>query len=87
MRVSGVSVVKNVVLIPTYNEIESIGPLLKDLMRIDVDVIVIDDDSPDKTSLFVANLNLPRCLVVNNGRKKGIGAAYLSGLAIALNKG
>jgi glycosyltransferase involved in cell wall biosynthesis len=48
---------EHVVLIPTYNEADSIGILLKDLLVLDVDIIVIDDDSPDKTAQIVIHAN------------------------------
>ena len=43
------------VVIPTYNEIENIEPLLRDiiLLQRDFDILVVDDNSPDGTSALV----------------------------------
>ena len=68
---------KSVVLIPTYNEAASIAALLIELTDIAVDVIVIDDDSPDLTALIVKNLKMPHVRVIEHGKKGGIGPAYV----------
>ena len=78
---------KTVVLIPTFNESESIIALINDLKRLDVDIIVIDDQSPDGTAELVDNLGMGRVLVINNGVKNGIGPAYLNGINKAISKG
>lgn len=78
---------KNVVLIPTYNESESILTLIHQLKRLDVDIIVIDDDSPDGTSDLVKNLDSDRVKIINHGSKNGIGPAYLSGILQAISAG
>ena len=75
---------KQVVLIPTYNEAGSIIELLQEIQNIDIDVIVIDDDSPDKTAQIVKQTEFPNVRVIDNGRKKGIGSAYLAGITFAL---
>jgi dolichol-phosphate mannosyltransferase len=79
--------IRQVVLIPTYNEAESITDLLQELQNIDIDVIVIDDDSPDKTSQIVKNCNFSNVRVIDNGKKKGIGSAYLTGMTLAIHDG
>jgi glycosyltransferase involved in cell wall biosynthesis len=78
---------KTVVLIPTFNESESIIALIDELKRLDVDIIVIDDQSPDGTAKLVDNLGLERVSVINNGVKNGIGPAYLNGISEAISKG
>ena len=75
---------KNVVLIPTYNEADSILKLIQDLVKIDTDIVVIDDDSPDKTAKLVDDLKLARIRVINNGEKNGIGSAYIAGFNLVL---
>jgi dolichol-phosphate mannosyltransferase len=42
---------KPLVMIPTYNEVESIGPLVRELLERspDLEILVIDDNSPDGT--------------------------------------
>ena len=46
------------VIIPTYNESENISTLLDQLTDLDVDVLIIDDNSPDNTAEFVKKSNL-----------------------------
>ena len=41
------------VIIPTYNESENISTLLDQLTVLDVDVLIVDDNSPDNTAEFV----------------------------------
>ena len=43
----------SLVVIPTYNEAESIPKILDGLKNLDVDVLVIDDGSPDGTADIV----------------------------------
>jgi dolichol-phosphate mannosyltransferase len=78
---------RHVVLIPTYNEAESISILLKDLLALDVDIIVIDDDSPDKTAQIVQNFESNRIELIKHGTKNGIGPAYIVGIQAALDRG
>ena len=77
----------SVVLIPTYNEADSIADLIHSLMKIEIDVIVIDDNSPDRTSKVVEDLGLDHVRVIDHGDKNGIGAAYIAGFQVALELG
>ena len=77
---------KNVVLIPTFNEAESILSLIQELQSLEVDIIVIDDDSPDGTANLVNNMYSDRVSVIEHGEKKGIGPAYLSGMNQAISQ-
>lgn len=73
-----------IVVIPTYNEVESIGRILDSLKVLPVDVLVIDDGSPDGT----ADLCRARGIeVISRSGKMGLGNAYRSGFAIALERG
>jgi dolichol-phosphate mannosyltransferase len=78
---------KNVILIPTYNESESILTLIQQLERLDVDIIVIDDNSPDGTADLVKNLDSDSVKVIDHGSKNGIGPAYLTGMNQAISTG
>jgi dolichol-phosphate mannosyltransferase len=78
---------KNVVLIPTFNEAESILSVIQELQSLEVDIIVIDDDSPDGTANLVKNMYSDRVSVIEHGEKKGIGPAYLSGVNQAISEG
>jgi len=75
---------QSIVVIPTYNEVESIGSLLDDLAKLDVDVLVIDDGSPDGTAQICRAHGVE---VIERSNKQGLGSAYRAGFAIALDRG
>ena len=75
---------KSVVVIPTYNEVESIGALLDELATLDVDVLVIDDGSPDGTAQICKAHGIE---VIERSGKQGLGSAYRAGFQIALDRG
>lgn len=86
---------KNIlVLIPTYNESESIILLLKRIDKIrrenidilKIDILVIDDNSPDKTRQLAQSLNLSGLTVLSLSSKNGIGPAYIAGFKFGLTK-
>ena len=77
---------KSVVLIPTYNEADSVVQVVKNLTALDIDIMIIDDNSPDGTASKVKSLNLNNVFVVDHGRKNGIGPAYLDGMRLALTQ-
>lgn len=79
------------VLIPTYNERENL-PLIVARVREcvpDVDVVVLDDNSPDGTGQVADELAAadPKVAVVHRQGKEGLGAAYLAGFRWALDQG
>jgi dolichol-phosphate mannosyltransferase len=84
--------IKVLVLIPTYNEAESIANLLNRLQQVrllnaniyDIDILIIDDGSPDKTVEIVKSLNLAKVKVLQRDSKNGLGPAYLAGFAEGL---
>ena len=76
---------KYLVMVPTYNERESIGGLLKDLTDNDFNILVIDDNSPDGTAEYVKSLNLKNVKILNREKKDGLGNAYKDGIKNALN--
>ena len=82
---------RTVVCVPTYDEIESLPPLLDRLFaaRPDVDVLVVDDGSPDGTGRCAEARAAaePRLHVLHRSGKQGLGAAYLAGFAWALDRG
>jgi len=78
---------KTVVLIPTYNESESILNLIQDLERLDIDIIVIDDNSPDGTATLIKSHQSDRVKIIDHGSKNGIGPAYLTGMNEAISAG
>ncbi|QJY48657.1 polyprenol monophosphomannose synthase [Pseudonocardia broussonetiae] len=76
------------VVIPTYDERENIGPIIARLHAAvpDADVLVVDDNSPDGTGELADALAAadPRISVLHRTAKDGLGAAYLAGFAHAL---
>jgi dolichol-phosphate mannosyltransferase len=75
------------VVIPTYNESESIRSLLSRLdaarkllaSKFDIEILIVDDDSPDKTAEIAKSMNLPGFSILNRKVKSGLGPAYLAG--------
>jgi dolichol-phosphate mannosyltransferase len=79
------------VIIPTYNEIENIERLIRNIFSLqrEFDVLVIDDNSPDHTALVVKSLTekFPDRLFLKQRKgKMGLGTAYINGFKWALNK-
>lgn len=79
------------VVIPTYNEADNIGLLIAELRREapEVDVLVVDDDSPDGTAGIVRGLQAAHASVHLIVRKKrdGFAGAYLEGLGWGMTAG
>jgi dolichol-phosphate mannosyltransferase len=81
--------VKAVVCMPTYNERENLERMLHALADKGVDVLVIDDNSPDGTGELADRLasELGFVSVLHRERKEGLGPAYLAGFRHALADG
>jgi dolichol-phosphate mannosyltransferase len=80
-----------VVLIPTYNERENITAIVQGVRRVapELDVTVLDDNSPDGTGEVAEALAVqdPQVRVIHRRAKEGLGAAYLAGFRWALDAG
>ena len=78
-------------VIPTYDERENIEWIVGRLRRAvsDVDVLVVDDGSPDGTGEIADRLAAedPHVTVLHRTEKAGLGAAYLHGFRVALERG
>ena len=79
------------VVIPTYNEAASIGNVVARVLRLEIvgheiEVLVIDDGSPDGTGAIVKTLTGPRVHLLERPLKSGLGQAYLAGFAWALQR-
>lgn len=77
------------VIIPTYNESENIGKLLDDIFSLypeRLDVLVIDDNSPDGTAGLVKQMQTgnKRLFLHQRPGKMGLGTAYIEGFRYAL---
>ncbi len=80
-----------VVIIPTYNEIENIEAIIKAVFSQSdfVNVLIVDDNSPDLTALKVKELQkeFPERLFLEIRKlKSGLGTAYIHGFNWALKK-
>lgn len=78
------------VVIPTYNEAENITRQLELVLAVPgVEVLVVDDSSPDGTGEIVDRLRAsePRLHVLHRVGKLGLGSAYQDGFRYALNHG
>jgi dolichol-phosphate mannosyltransferase len=80
---------KTCVVIPTYNEKENVGPLVDALRRAkaaDVEVLFVDDSSPDGTAdrIREAAAHEPWVHLMVRDAKKGIGSAYRDGFRQAI---
>ena len=79
------------VVIPTYNEIENIERLIKNILslRRNFHVLVVDDNSPDKTAAAVAAFaekHPGKVFLEVRQKKKGLGTAYIHGFQWALQR-
>lgn len=78
-----------VVLMPTYNERENISSIVEEVLRTaPVDMLIIDDNSPDGTGSVADAIaeKEPRVQVLHRPGKQGLGKAYLDGFRWALSK-
>lgn len=82
---------RGVMVIPTYNEATNLPWVVRRLRRAqpDLDVLVVDDNSPDGTGRLADELAADDAAVsvVHRAEKAGLGAAYLNGFAVALDRG
>jgi dolichol-phosphate mannosyltransferase len=79
------------VVLPTYNELENVRDIVPAILAASpvLDVLVVDDDSPDGTGAAADELAAadPRIRVLHRSRKEGLGRAYLAGFEQALAAG
>ncbi len=82
---------KALVVIPTYNEASNLPTLVPQVLAQDprLEVLVVDDNSPDGTGPMAGALALanPRVHVLHREAKLGLGTAYLTGFRWALERG
>ena len=82
---------KALVVMPTYNEAESVIGVIDQVLAADprVDVLIVDDGSPDGTARLVAGraAGEPRVRLLERSAKQGLGAAYRAGFAWGLQRG
>jgi dolichol-phosphate mannosyltransferase len=82
---------RGAVVVPTYNERENIESLVMQILalNLDVNVIVVDDNSPDGTGAIVDDLAaaFPLVQAIHRQGKLGLGTAYIAGFKKALAQG
>lgn len=82
---------KTLLIIPTYNEIENLRPLLDQVggYAPETDILIVDDHSPDGTGALADQLQQEnaRVHVLHRPGKLGLGTAYLAGFQYALQHG
>jgi dolichol-phosphate mannosyltransferase len=79
------------VVVPTYNERVNVPLIVPAILGQDprIDVLVVDDSSPDGTGELADQLAAgnPRVHVLHRGQKEGLGKAYIAGFRFALDHG
>src|SRR5437868_9846230 len=82
---------RTLVVVPTYNERENLSPLVQRLLAlpVSVDVLVVDDNSPDGTGKLADELTARHGQVhaLHRTEKNGLGRAYIAGFNWALEQG
>jgi len=81
---------KALLIIPTYNEIENIESLVGIVLEKcpDIEILILDDNSPDKTGAAVKRLmeQESRLHLIERPGKMGLGSAYVTGFKYALDQ-
>src|SRR3989454_2956073 len=82
---------RTLVVVPTYNERENLSPLAQRILAlpVTVDMLVVDDNSPDGTGKIADQLaaEFPSVHVLHREEKSGLGRAYIAGFKWALEHG
>ena len=82
---------RGLVVIPTYNEVGNLTPLVEQVLAQDarLEILVVDDRSPDGTGQLAEALaqKEPRLHVLHREAKLGLGTAYITGFKWALERG
>jgi len=86
--------IKVLVIIPTYNEAANISRQLREIDAIrsklsstyDLDILNVDDNSPDGTADLARTLKLKDFHQIINAKKNGLGPAYISGFKWGLER-
>lgn len=83
--------IRTLVILPTYNEKDSLEETVSHLLAAqpDVNVLIVDDASPDGTGAIANRLSEAdsRVSVLHRTHKEGLGPAYLAGFEFGLGEG
>ena len=81
------------VVIPTYNEADNLPALIAELLTLgvpDLEILIVDDNSPDGTGQVAEDLaqhHAGRVHVLHRAGRLGLGTAYITGFGYALERG
>lgn len=82
---------RSIAIIPTYNERENLSLLVPEVLAVSptLDVLIVDDGSPDGTGELAERLGreTSRVRVLHRSGKRGLGTAYVEGFRAALESG
>jgi apolipoprotein N-acyltransferase len=81
---------RGLAVLPTYDERGTIGQAIRGVLAVEgIDVLVVDDSSPDGTGALVAEIASaePRVRLLERPAKSGLGSAYLEGFRKAIDEG
>jgi dolichol-phosphate mannosyltransferase len=82
---------KILIIVPTYNEIENIEKLIRDINAVNsaIDILIVDDNSPDGTGEHIKTLKrqYENLFLIEREGKLGLGTAYVAGFNFALQNG
>jgi len=82
---------KTLIIIPTYNELENLRPLLEGVFSYapETNILIVDDNSPDGTGKLADEMSEKdsRVKVMHRAGKLGLGTAYIAGFKYAIDKG
>ena len=81
---------KTLVMMPTFNEVETLRHTVEKLVEQNpgVDIVIIDDNSPDGTGALADRLKSEyKCVdVIHRSKKEGLGRAYAAGFKFGLER-
>jgi len=89
---AGTGQLRALVVIPTYNEAANIQTVINRILGLQneaIEILIVDDNSPDGTGQVVANWSEcePRLHLLRRPGKMGLGTAYVDGFRYALQHG
>src|SRR2546426_7515420 len=81
---------KTLIIIPTYNELENLPSLLKEIFSYapETDILIVDDNSPDGTGQLADRMSAEdsRVHALHRAGKLGLGTAYIAGFKYAIER-
>jgi dolichol-phosphate mannosyltransferase len=81
---------RSLIIIPTYNELDNVQKLIPDILTRykNVDVLIVDDNSPDGTGDYIEGLGntMQGVKLLRRPEKMGLGTAYIDGFKYALKE-